>query len=122
MNREGSTRKLVLCMVALAVAAASLAFAFAERRVPFPVPDDGKAYYGVQLDWQQDSVAGYADRMGAAPAVYGRYVNFPLRQDEEKAVGEEISALAAAHSAMMLTLEPRNGLASVTPEVLAEFS
>ncbi|MBT2552714.1 glycoside hydrolase family 26 protein [Arthrobacter sp. ISL-5] len=122
MNREGTARKVVVCMVALAVAAASLAFAFTERRVPFPVPDDGKAYYGVQLDWQQDSVEDYASRLGASPAMYGRYVSFPLTPEEEKAVGEEVAELAAAHSAMMLTLEPRNGLASVTPEVLAAFS
>ena len=122
MNREGTARKVVVCMVALAVAAASLAFAFTERRVSFPVPDDGNAYYGVQLDWQQDSVGDYASRLGATPAMYGRYVNFPLTPEEEKAVGEEVAELAGARSAMMLTLEPRNGLASVTPEVLAAFS
>jgi hypothetical protein len=122
MNPEGRTRKVVLCMVALAVAATCLAFAFTERPVPFPVPDDGKAYYGVQLDWQQDSVGDYASRLGATPAMFGRYVNFPLTPEEEKAVGEEVQSLAAAHSTLMLTLEPRNGLASVTPEVLAAFS
>ena len=122
MNWERTARKVVVCMVALAVAAASLAFAFTERRVSFPVPDDGNAYYGVQLDWQQDSVGDYASRLGATPAMYGRYVNFPLTPEEEKAVSEEVAELAGARSAMMLTLEPRNGLASVTPEVLAAFS
>lgn len=122
MYREGTARKVVLCMVAVAVAATSLAFAFTERRLPFPVPDDGKAYYGVQLDWQQESVGDYASRLGATPAMFGRYVNFPLTPEEEKAVGEEVAELAAAQSAMMLTLEPRNGLASVTPEALAAFS
>lgn len=122
MNREGAARKIVLCMVALAIASVSLAFAFTEPRVALPVPEDGHAYFGVQLDWQRDSVEGYASRLGATPALHGRYVNFPLTPEEEKAVGEEILALAAARSAMMLTLEPRNGLASITPEVLADFS
>lgn len=84
------------------------------------MPEHGEAYYGVQLDWQHDSADGYASRLGATPAVYGRYV--PLTPEEEKAVGEEMSQLADAHSAMMLTLEPWNGLASITPEVLADFS
>lgn len=122
MNRDGRTRKVLLCMVALAVAAACLAFVLRERPVPFPVPVDGKAYYGVQLDWQQDSVARYASRLGATPAVFGRYVNFPLTPAEQKAVGEEVKELAGAHASMMLTLEPRDGLAAVTPEVLAAFS
>ncbi len=122
MNREGAARKMVLCMVALAIASVSLAFAITEPRVALPVPEPGHAHFGVQLDWQHDSVEGYASRLGATPALHGRYVNFPLTPEEEKAVGEEILALAAARSAMMLTLEPRNGLASITPEVLADFS
>lgn len=139
MNREGRTRKVVLCLVAPAVAAACLAFAFIRPvastlrqdlavthdvpgPVELPVPDDGKVYYGVQLDWQQDSVAGYASRFGATPTMFGRYVSFPVTPEEEKEVGEEVAALASTHSAMMLTLEPRNGLAAVTPEVLAAFS
>jgi len=40
--------------------------------------------------------------------MFGRYVNFPLTPEEEKAVGEEVAELAAAQSAMMLTLEARN--------------
>ncbi|HEY8701829.1 MAG TPA: glycosyl hydrolase [Arthrobacter sp.] len=139
MIREGRTRKAVLCIVALAVAAACLAFAFIHPAastvrqdvalshdvpgpVELPVPEDGTAYYGVQLDWQQDSVAGYASRFGATPAMFGRYVSFPLTPEEEKEVGEEVAALASAHSAMMLTLEPRNGLDTITPAVLATFS
>jgi hypothetical protein len=63
MNREGRTRKAALCIVALAVAAACLAFAFihpaastvrqdlavshdAPGPVELPVPDDGTVAQG----------------------------------------------------------------------------
>ncbi|WP_307104753.1 glycoside hydrolase family 26 protein [Arthrobacter globiformis] len=109
-------------MVAVALTAGGLTARLIESPHRFPVPHDGKTYFGVQMDSQFDTVAGYASRLGSTPALYGRYVDFPWDTTEEGAISQEVQELADHHSSLMLTLEPRKDLAAVTPEALTALS
>jgi hypothetical protein len=123
MRQPRIFRNLSFLMVAVALAAGGLTAARSiETPQRFPVLADGKTYFGVQLDSEFDTVAGYASRLGSTPAVYGRYVDFPLSAEEEGAVSEEVQELADHRSSFMLTLEPRQGLAAVTPEALTALT
>ncbi|MBT2596002.1 hypothetical protein J7I92_12155 [Arthrobacter sp. ISL-72] len=76
----------------------------------------------MQLDWQHDSIGGYASRLGRTPALYGRYVGFPLTPESRQSIKQAAATLSASGAGLLLTLEPRDGLDSVTPEVLASFT
>ena len=83
MRQPRIFRNLALLMVAVALTAGGFAARLIETPHRFPVAPDGKTYFGVQLDSEFDTVAGYASRLGSTPAVYGRYVDFPLGAAEE---------------------------------------
>jgi hypothetical protein len=82
---------------------------------PALVPDDG-VYFGVNLDWDNDSPAAYAARLGRAPAVYVLFVEFPLSESALGYVYHIAELVRAQNGALMLTLEPHSGLHAVTSE------
>lgn len=84
----------------------------ATRGVSALVPASG-VLYGVNLDWGHDSVAGYAKRLGRTPAVAVDFATFPLG-DSARDVDRAVDQAAAARAALMLTLQPTGGLATVT--------
>lgn len=122
MRRPVIFRNLLLVMSAVALAAGCLAATLGETPGRFPVPSDGRTYFGIQLDSEHDTVDGYAARLGSTPALYGRYANFPLTAEVEDLVGIEVRDLARSHSSLMLTLEPRTDLTVVTPQALADLT
>jgi len=75
------------------------------------------AWFGASLDWRRDSVAGYARRLGAVPAVVGVTAGLPLAQADRAALDAVVGQSERAGSMVMLTLEPRDGLAAVTDDV-----
>jgi hypothetical protein len=77
-------------------------------------PQDG-IYFGVNLDWEKDSPADYAVRLGQKPAVYVLFAEFPLSAGAEGYVNDIANQVAAQGGALMLTLEPNSGLDAVTP-------
>ena len=82
-----------------------------------PVPPDGKAYFGVQVEWPNDSPTAIATRLGRAPAVYGRFVSLPMSDEDVSQLDEFVAQVASVHGKLFLTLEPANGLEAVTPAV-----
>lgn len=87
-----------------------------------PVPPDGSSYFGVQLDWEHDTPASYAARLGRTPAVYGRYVPFPLSADDHDNLSIGVDQIAAQHAMFDLTVEPFGGLKTVTPDAVADLA
>lgn len=87
-----------------------------------PVPPDGKAYLGVQVQWQSDTPAAVAQRLGRTPAIFGRFVSFPMSADDLTQVDDVVSQVAAVHGKFFITLEPQQGLAAVTSEVAQQFA
>jgi hypothetical protein len=84
-------------------------------------PQDG-VYFGVNLDWQHDSPAEYAARLGRRPAVYVLFAEFPLTEGAFGYVSDIASKVASAGGALMLTLEPNAGLTSVGPDSAAKLA
>jgi hypothetical protein len=77
-------------------------------------PEDGVSF-GVNLDWENDSIAEYSRRLGKTPAVFVLFAAFPMDESARGYVKDIASQLAQSRSSLVLTLEPMQGLESVTP-------
>jgi hypothetical protein len=77
------------------------------------------AHFGVNLDWATDSPAGFSERLGHRAAVYVRFFAFPFGESELAVLDETVTGVAGEGGMLMVTLEPWNGLSSVTPEAAA---
>ncbi len=113
-------RRLLACAAALVLGGTGSASA--AGTAPVAVPADGSAYYGVNLDWGTDSPAAYVLRTGLRPAVYGKFVGLPLSDAEQEHLRGAVDALAPTGAAVMLTVEPLQGLDSVTPAVAEQLA
>jgi hypothetical protein len=74
------------------------------------------AYFGVNLDWRVDSPAEFNRRLGRRAAVYVRFFRFPLVDSDIVVLESTITAVAREGGMLLVTLEPLEGLAAVTPE------
>jgi hypothetical protein len=79
-------------------------------------------YLGVLLDWDTDSAAAYADRLGATAAVYGRPVPLPMGAEEESHLRNYFGQVAAQGSHALLTIEPAVPLEQVDGLQAAELA
>lgn len=87
-----------------------------------PVPPDGNAYFGAQLDWSSDSPAAYTARLGRSPAIYGRFISFPVTSAARTFLNVEVAEIGQEHAMLFLTLEPINGLQAVTPQAATDLA
>lgn len=71
-------------------------------------------YYGVSIDWEHDSLAAYARRLGHDPAIAVTFAGFPMTRRDRINVSAAVDQATGVHSALLLTLEPHQGLAAVT--------
>jgi hypothetical protein len=78
-------------------------------------PGDG-TYFGMNLDWANDSVAAASERLGVTPAVWVQFVRFPLDDADTANLDAFIEQVEGVGGIGLITLEPHDGLASVTPE------
>ncbi|WP_298455040.1 glycoside hydrolase family 26 protein [uncultured Cellulomonas sp.] len=81
------------------------------------VPPDG-ILLGVNLDWGRQTLAEYAGAIGRGPAVAVHFSDVPLSPADVTdvvAAGEQVRADGGV---LLLTLEPTDGLAAVTPDVV----
>ena len=81
-----------------------------------PVPADGTAYFGALLNWGFDSPTEYTARLGRSPAVFGKFAHFPLTGSETASLTDEVNQVAGEHAMYFLTLEPVDGLQTVTAQ------
>ena len=69
--------------------------------------------FGAALEWGGDTAAGFAERLGATPAMFGHDIAFPLQESEKVHIREELlPALRRAIHAV--TVEKRHALLNVT--------
>lgn len=90
------------------------------ERAPL-VPDEG-VLGGVNLDWETDTIGSYAERLGRTPAVVVSFAALPLSREAEADVDAGVAQAAEAGAAIMLTVEPVEGLASVTQDVADDLA
>jgi hypothetical protein len=122
MEQPTIFRNLTLLMSAIALTTGGLAVTLNEAPGRFPLPAEGRTYFGIQLDSEYDTVDGYAARLGSTPALYGRYVNFPPTAEDESLISNQVQDLAKNRSSLMLTIEPREDLSVVTPQSLTDLT
>lgn len=98
------------------------------RPAPTTAPGAGRlepssgTYFGMNLDWANDSVAAVSERLGATPAVWVQFVAFPLDDGGRANLDAFIEQVAAVGGIGLVTLEPHDGLASVTPEAAEQLA
>src|SRR3989304_6648869 len=72
-------------------------------------------YFGVNLDWEHDSAAAFNQRLGIRADVYVIFSRFPFDSAELNNLNNFIDQVAKQQGLALVTLEPRNGLNTVTP-------
>ncbi len=117
-----TTRKLVIFSLILFFITTQIIYATREKYIGYPLPIVGKTFYGVQLDTENDSIDAYSSRFGDTPALFGRYVDYPISTTDLRETEKIIDKLAVKHSSLMLTIEPRKNLSVVTPAVLKDLT
>lgn len=121
-----------LAVMALAlVLVGCIAAAPADDRPPAPSPTtsglarlqpaDG-AYFGLNLDWGNETAAEAIDRLGRTPAVWVEFTRFPLDDGGRANLDRFIDQVAAVGGTALITLEPHDGLGAVTREAANEFA
>ncbi len=92
------------------------------RPLPDLTPEPGAAWFGMSLDWANDSVAEVTERLGVAPSVWVQFVRFPLDDEGRANLEAFVEQVANVNGIALITLEPHDGLASVTPEAAQELA
>ncbi|MEE9098156.1 OpgC domain-containing protein [Pseudarthrobacter phenanthrenivorans] len=69
-------------------------------------PDKGKPWLGAVLEWGEDTAAGFSDRLGATPAVFGHDVAIPYRDAEQNDLDGFLQQAAAKGAHALLTVKP----------------
>lgn len=72
---------------------------------------------GVNLDWEQETLQEYSDGLGRRPAVVVSFTQFPFTAADETNLEAAYQQVRADGGILLLTLEPRKGLAAVTQAV-----
>jgi hypothetical protein len=85
-------------------------------------PPEGTAWFGMNLDWANDSVAAVTERLGAAPSVWVQFVAFPLEPAGRENLDAFVEQVAAVDGIGLVTLEPHAGLEAVTPDAARELA
>jgi len=75
----------------------------------------GGAWFGVSVDWANDSLAAYSRRLEHSPAVAVAvtFTGFPMSTQEQTWLDQVVDQAAGVGSMLLLTLEPHHGLDSV---------
>ncbi|ACL38437.1 conserved hypothetical protein [Pseudarthrobacter chlorophenolicus A6] len=105
----------------------------ATSAVPADLPScpvtDGKALapasgvlFGINSDLDTKPLATYAAELGHKPAVAVSYVDFPYGDQDRDRLKDTAAKVRADGRILLLTLEPKQDLGSVTPEVAAALA
>lgn len=78
--------------------------------------------FGAQLDWSAADPDSYSEAFARSPMTYGKFVDFPFTAGIRASVDTAAEQVAAHNGILFLTLEPKDGLASVTPESLSRLT
>ena len=86
------------------------------------MPPSGQAWFGMNLDWGSDTIAAVSERLGTTPAAWVQFVGFPLDAGGRDNLDAFFSQVGAARGVAVVTLEPHDGLAAVTPAAATELA
>ncbi|MFF2318190.1 glycoside hydrolase family 26 protein [Arthrobacter sp. NPDC058097] len=77
---------------------------------------------GVNLDWEHETLAQYTKGLGRRPAVVVSFTHFPFTAADETNLEAAYGQVRADGGILLLTLEPRKGLAAVTQAATDELA
>ena len=83
-------------------------------------PSSG-AYFGLNLDWGDETAAQASESLGRTPAVWVQFSAFPMDDATRSNVEAFIEQVAAVGGMALLTLEPHDGLATVSDTAAADL-
>lgn len=125
--RGQQTRQLVVprgvaLLAAMIVALLAVALPAGDARAADTFPSEGKPLLGAVLEWGEDTAAGFTERFGASPALFGHDITLPFRGSEESDLRGflEQSGMQGAHA--MLTVKPSVPLDQVNAQAGASFA
>lgn len=72
------------------------------------------AWFGVSVDWGNDTLRAYSRRLGHAPAVAVTFTGFPMSSQEKTWMDQAVDQALDVGSMLLITLEPHEGLDAVT--------
>jgi len=81
-------------------------------------PPDGGIWLGASVQWEEETAEAYADRLGHDPAVLVTFADLPVSAEARKNLDAAMFQARKAGSMLLLTLEPQQGLRSVTAAVI----
>jgi len=88
---------------------------------PPPSVTSDHFYFGINLDTDQDSPEAYQQRTGIQPEVLVRFFRFPFGDQQRGALADFLNQAASLQAVALVTLEPHDGLTSVTDESIDEL-
>src|SRR5262249_37016449 len=84
-------------------------------------PSQG-TYFGVNLNWKEDSAAAFNQRLGARAAVYVQFLAFPLGAEEARYLDDFVEQVQAQGGIALLTLLPTLPLGAITPDMAQDLA
>jgi hypothetical protein len=78
-------------------------------------------YFGVNLDWDEETATSYVQRLGVEPAVYVAFARFPFDGAAAQNIDEIVEQVRLEAGMLMLTLEPNSGLSDVTEQTAMQL-
>lgn len=127
MKRAQSRRPMIrnttglLCLFALLLGACSSEPTPSEPTGARLEPAAG-TYFGVNLDFANDSAGAFNERIGHRAAVYVQFVRFPLDEGAIAILDGFVEQVKSQDGMGVITLEPHDGLETITPDVVNEFA
>ena len=77
---------------------------------------------GVNLDWEHQTLEQYSASLGRRPAVAVNFVQFPLAEADRTNLEAAYEQVKLDGGMLLLTLEPRQGLAAVTQDATDQLA
>ncbi|MEP9380807.1 glycoside hydrolase family 26 protein [Nocardioides sp. KR10-350] len=81
-------------------------------------PPDHGVWLGASLQWSDETAKEYADRLGHDPAVLVTFADLPLTGNDRHLLDQAMFQARGVGAMLLVTLEPQDGLASVTDTVI----
>jgi hypothetical protein len=85
------------------------------------VPASG-VLFGVNPDWATETLREYAIKLGERPAVTVSFADVPLTDADRTNIDGAVGQVRLNGGTLLLTLEPKEGLAAVTDDVAADLA
>ncbi len=84
-------------------------------------PKNG-VYFGVYIDLGEDGIADFNKRLGYNAAIFVQFLPFPFDSQSLQYLDQFMQEVGELNAIALLTLEPRDGLKSVTPAVVDDLT